>query len=268
MLDEWRFAIDDYMAWMHAAETAASTLRVYLHYLTAFASTGVSPYAAGIDELSRFLGRPGWRPATRKTARSALRSFYSWAVLTGRMDTDPSQLLRPIRVPAGRPRPVPDDVIARALARAVPRDRLMVMLACYAGLRRAEISRVHRRDIVDGVLRIEGKGGRIRDVPLHPVLIAALDRWPIRSGYIFPGMVDGHISADRVGHILAELFGDGWTAHTGRHRFLTKAYLAERDVIAVKELAGHSKLDTTMVYTKVPDGALMRAVMAAGPSAA
>jgi integrase/recombinase XerC len=214
-----------------------------------------------------FLSVSTWAPSTRKTARSAARSFYSWARTTGRITDDPTRLLRAIRVPAGLPRPAPDDVLARAIAGASQRDRLMVMLGAYAGLRRSEIARAHRRDVIGPWLRVHGKGGRVRDLPLHPVIVDALAMWPER-GYLFPGLVDGHISADRVGHILADLLGAGWTAHTLRHRFLSLGYLADRDILAVKELAGHAKLDTTMVYTQVPDGALMRAVMAAGPSAA
>lgn len=265
---EWQQAFDDYIAFMHAAETATGTIRVYLHYLTGLAALcGVDPFLVGVDELAHYLARRSWSPASRKVARSAVRSFYGWAMLTGRISSDPSRLLRPIRVSAGRPRPTPDDVVARALARAsCPRDRLMVMLGAYAGLRRAEIAQVHSRDVMGGVLVVHGKGGKVRDVPLHPVLARAMSTRP--RGYLFPGLVDGHLSADRVGHILADLLGDGWTAHTLRHRFLTLAYKAERDVRAVQELAGHAKLDTTMIYTKVPDGALLRAVMAAGPAAA
>lgn len=265
----WQDALHDYHAWMMSGNVAQSTLRIYTHYLLRLAAlvAPAGPFSIGLDELAMFLSVATWAPATRKTARSAVRSFYSWACTTGRMDADPSRRLRVIRVPAGLPRPAPDAVVDRALATASPRDRIMVMLGAYAGLRRSEIAKAHRRDMFGPWLRVHGKGGRVRDVPLHPVIADELARWPER-GWIFPGKVDGHLSADRVGHVLAELLGASWTAHTLRHRFLSLGYLADRDILAVKELGGHAKLDTVMVYTKVPDGALMRAVMAAGPSAA
>jgi integrase/recombinase XerC len=266
---QWHDALGRYQSWMLSGETASTTIRVYLHYIRRLADkvAPLGPFEVGIDELAAFLAVRSWRPATRKTARSALRSFYRWACETGRLVTDPSERLRPIRVRAGLPRPAPDDAVERAFAHATPRDRLMVMLACYAGLRRGEIAQVHRHDLFGGVVRVHGKGERDRDVPLHPVLIEALRCWPER-GYLFPGMVHGHISADRVGHILGELLGAGWTGHTLRHRFLSLAYQADRDVRAVQTLAGHAKLDSTMIYTKVPDGALLRAVLAAGPQVA
>lgn len=261
---EWHQALSAYTGWMLASGSAETTLRIYRHYLRRLAaSTDVPPFEISIDDLTAFLGVPRWLPATRKSARAAIRSFCGWAYETGRTTQDPSRLLRPIRVPTGLPRPCPDDVLERALQRAVPRDRVMLMLAAYAGLRRAEIAQVHSRDVLGPALRVHGKGGKDRDVPLHPVVADAIASRP--SGYLFPGMDHGHLSPDRVGHIIAELLGGGWTAHTLRHRFLTLCYAAERDPRAVQQLAGHAKLDTTMIYTKVPDGALQRAVMAAGP---
>jgi integrase/recombinase XerC len=267
MADEWTQALAVYTAWMLAAGVAETTLRIYTHYLLRLeAAAQVEPFSVTIDHLVVFVGRRRWQPATRKSARAAVRSFYSWAQQTGRMQDNPAFLLRPVRVQTGLPRPCPEAVLERALRRAVPRDRLMLMLAAYAGMRRGEIAVAHSRDVMGDVIRVHGKGGKVRDVPLHPVLITALSRWP--AGYLFPGLVDGHMSPDRVGHIGTELLEDGWTLHTLRHRFLTLAYSAERDARAVQTLAGHAKLDTTMIYTKVPDGALHRAVLAAGPAVA
>lgn len=263
---DWQQALDTYTDWMIAAGTAATTMRIYLHYLQRLSrQVSCGPFDVDVDELATFLAVRSWKPSTRRTGRSAVRSFYRWARMTRRIGEDPAQLLPPVRVPRGRPRPAPDAALERAFARACPRDRLMVMLAAYAGLRRSEVAQAHTDDVIGASLRVHGKGGTTRDVPLHPVLVGAISRLP--RGYLFPGMVDGHLSADRVGHILGELLGAGWTGHTLRHRFLTLAYLADRDPRAIQELAGHAKLDTTMIYTQVPDGALMRAVMAAGPAA-
>ena len=66
-----------------------------------------------------------WQPETRKSARSACRSFYQWAVATGRTDSDPTRTLRPVRVPAGVPKPCPEAAIRAALENASDRDRLM-----------------------------------------------------------------------------------------------------------------------------------------------
>src|SRR4051794_4017497 len=84
--NEWHQALRTYGAWMVSAGTAATTLRVYLHYLKRLAtSTGVGPFELSIDDLTAFLGAPKWLPATRKSARAAVRSFCAWACETGRI---------------------------------------------------------------------------------------------------------------------------------------------------------------------------------------
>jgi integrase len=88
-----------------------------------------------------------------------------------------------VRVPAGVPRPAPEQVVSAALAAAEhePRERLMLALAAFAGLRRAEIARVHTRDVTEEGLRVRGKGGTVRVIPIHPVLVELLrDRPPGR----------------------------------------------------------------------------------------
>lgn len=56
---------------------------------------------------------------------------------------------------------------------------------------------------------------------------------------------------------------DGWTAHTFRHRLATRAYAGTRDLLAVSELLGHSRPETTQRYVLLPDDALVAAVEAA-----
>ena len=83
------------------------------------------------------------------------------------------------------------------------------------------------------------------------------------EGWVFPSPHGGHLGADRVGKILARALGAGYSAHTLRHRFASRAYTAQRDLRAVQELLGHSKPETTARYVAVPDDALAAAVAAA-----
>ena len=90
---------------------------------------------------------------------------------------DPVERLRSVRIPQNAPRPVPEDVLRAALARASRADvrasnpRLMILLAAYAGLRAAEIAQVRREDLDDDLLRVDGKGGKIRVVPVSGELL-------------------------------------------------------------------------------------------------
>ena len=265
MTPAWEAALAEYAAWSIASGVSAGTRKVRRSYLTRLSEVLPDPWSATIDDLATFLAVPTWAPETRHSARAALRSFYSWAELTGRLEKDPSMRLPRVPVPSGAPRPAPTDILALALERADARGRLMVLLAAHAGLRRGEIAQVHRRDVVDGMLRVRGKGGKVRVVPLSQQLAEAIALSP--EGYLFPGQENGHLSAGHVGKVLSRLLGPGWTAHTLRHRFATRGYAAERDLLAMQKLLGHAKPETTARYAAVPEPALMRAVQAAARDA-
>jgi integrase/recombinase XerC len=228
------------------------------HLIDAYAPTPL--HRLNTAQLLTYLGRDGWAPETRRSARNAVRSYFKWAEQSGLVRHNPALQLPAIRVPAGKPRPTPDQVLVDALAGAQPRERLLVMFAAYAGLRRAEIAKIHTCDIGEGALRVMGKGGRVRVVPLHPAIADELREHILETGYMFPGQIDGHISPGHVGVLIKRTLGSGWSAHTLRHRFASKAYAVQRDLLAVQELLGHSKPETTRRYTQVPDGAVRAAV--------
>jgi integrase/recombinase XerC len=261
----WEDAIDGYLAYATGAGSSPETIRLRRHYLSLLACRcpHVGPWSTSVDELTAVLATPGWAPETRKSARSSMRSFYRWGVDTGKTTTDPSRALPRVRVPLGAPRPTPHDVVTRALAAADDRARTMLLLALLAGLRRAEIAAVHRDEMIrssdrDWSLRVVGKGGKVRVLPLHPVLAETMFH---KSGYLFPGNDHGHLSPDRTGRIIADLLGPGWTAHTLRHRFSTEAYATHHDLFAVQALLGHARPETTARYTAVPDESLRAAVL-------
>ena len=255
---EWQVAMRGYLTYLAASGASAATIRLRRHYIVAFARTTTAPFNVDALDLTSFLATSGWAPETRKSARASLRAFYGWALTCGHINVNPATSLPTVTVPPGQPRPAPDDVFSLALARADARGRLLLMLGAYCGLRRAEIAQVHTRDLVAGSLRVTGKGGRTRIVPVHPSLLGILE--DADPGYLFPGLTNGHLSPKRVGEIIADLLGSGWTAHTLRHRFASRAYAVDRDLRAVQELLGHSTPDTTARYTAIPDGALRAAV--------
>lgn len=251
-------SLDAYVQHLRAAGRATTTVRLRrMHLERYFSWLAADPLAATPDELTAYMAANDWAPETRKSVRASLRGFYQWAEESERIELDPSRRLPKVPVPQGIPHPAPTHVVNAALASATERELLMVHLAAYAGLRRAEIAGLHARDIVGEDVVVRGKGGKVRSVPLHPTLAAELTG---RVGYIFPGRDAGHLSPDRVGRILTKLLGSGWTAHSLRHRFATRAYAADRDLLTVQQLLGHSSVATTQRYTQVPDDARRRAV--------
>jgi len=261
----WITAIEDYLSAQRAAGaplTTCNTRRQHLEHLAR--RVDADPWDLEADALVDYAGDQEWARETRRGRRSTFRSFWAWAVATGRT-TDNLALSLP-KVPASRPRPrpTPDHVYAEALARSTPRERLMLRLGAEIGLRRAEVAVVHsddlEQDLVGWSLVVHGKGSKLRTVPLSPSLALALRALP--RGYAFPGDDDGHLSPRWVGKLMTNLIPEGFTMHSLRHRFATRAYALERDVFAVQELLGHASPATTRGYVVIENATLRRTVLA------
>lgn len=267
MITLWDQVTAEWERWMRAAHRPDTTIKLRTYQLRRFADChrDRDPWSLTLGDLADWLGTHEWKAETMRSYRACLRSFYAWGVLVGHVEDSPAKLLPAIHPPRSLPRPTPEDALHKALSNACERECLMVMLAAYVGLRRGEIARVHSRDVehdTDGwTLRVVGKGGHVRRVPLPPAVALKLRSLP--PGWAFPGQLDGHLSAAYVGKLVSRLLPDGWTTHTLRHRFATRAYAATRDLVTVQELLGHARIETTRIYTQAPPGALRAAVIAA-----
>jgi integrase/recombinase XerC len=256
-------AITDYLRYCEAAGMSAGTLKVKRSRLL-HAAARVDLLTATENDLIDYLAGQTWRAETRRSARSHLRGFYTWAMRTGLRDDNPSAYLPPVKVPHGKPKPATDDAMERALAVADVTLRAMLLLAAYAGLRRNEIATLKVRDVEATRIRVTGKGGRVRLVPIHPELHEALQaqiRRVYPSQYVFPGRFPGtHIGVYYVWEHIKNATG-GTPPHHLRHRFATRAYRTGNDLRAVQELLGHSSPVTTARYVAIDDDALAAAVM-------
>jgi integrase len=265
---EWERTIHAYMRWLGASKQPPTTQKLRSYHLRRFAvETGLCPGDVREDDLLEWLQRPGWSKATARSYRTTFRSFFRWAVRAELIDHDPSADLPVISVAPGVPRPAPEEAVEHGITKARDdRTRLMVRLAAEAGLRCREIALVKVEDVgrdVDGYyLRVHGKGDKERVVPLSDVLAGRILEH--RHGYVFPGQIDGHLSAAYVSKLVSRALPEGVTAHPLRHRFASVAYVGtDGDIRAVQELLGHASVATTQIYTKVPDGAKRRGVLAA-----
>lgn len=265
--NSWAAAIDAWLSWLRAAGRPPTTLRLRRYQLQRVAE-GVAPagpWEVTGEQLLGWLAAQNWSAETRRSWRAALRSFYGWAIEVGRSNCNPSQLVPAVKPTVPSPRPAPEDVYRIALASADDRVRLMVRLAAEMGLRRGEVSRVHGRDLerdADGwYLRVHGKGGKIRRLPVDDGLARILIR-RAGIGFAFPGNDHGHLSAHYVGKLVARALPDAWAMHSLRHRFGTLAYGVDRDLVTVQQLMGHASVQTTIRYVQRPAEAMRRTVAA------
>lgn len=262
---DWATAVADYQAWARmyrrASPNTLTTRRQQLALLArAFPGRPADVTAEALVEWFRGLNVA---PNTYRSRRTTVRAFYAWAVDAGIVERSPATTVPPGVIPAPNPRPAPDSVVSQAWMIADDRVRLMIRLAAEHGLRRGEVALVHSRDLLEDLdgwsLLVHGKGGRERHVPLNLGTAAALRRLP--AGWAFPGRIDGHLSARRVGELVGEVMPGAWTMHKLRHRAGTLFY--ERsggDILVAMELLGHASPVTTRAYVRANRTRLRAAV--------
>lgn len=250
----WPELIATWLDYLRAGGASNGTVKLRAYQLRRFvtAHPGICAEQVTLDHLAEWIATPGWSPATMRSARSALRSFFGWMQLTDRRADDPTRHLPRVRVTIGKPRPAGELTVRRAQQHSDERVRLMVKLASVEGLRAVEISRVHTDDVIEDLvgfsLRVHGKGNKVRVIPLDDRLAHEIVNRP--RGYVFPGQIDGHLSAAYVSKLLSRALPDGVTGHMLRHRAAGRFYEGTGwDLRATQELLGHASVATTQVYT-------------------
>ncbi len=263
----FRDAIGRWRVALRAAGRPETTIRTRTQHLEQLARErpDLQPWTTTTGDLLDWLGSHNWKRESRRAARASLVGFYAWAVVAGYLESSPADALPKITASPPSPRPAGDLDYRRALAHADERVRLAVRLAAEAGLRRGEVVLVHARDLLTDLygrsLVVHGKGGRDRVVPLTDELAAEVEQ-ACAGGWAFPGQVDGHLSPLWLGKIVSDALPPGVTMHALRHRFATRAYAVDHDLLTVQRLLGHASPDTTLRYIRVPDDALRRTVVA------
>lgn len=266
-MEGWDDALRQWRQYQRATGVPDTTLDLRMHHLRRVArSLGGAPASVSLDDLVAFFARQSWSPNTRRSYRTSLRSFYSWMRATGRITGEsPAHLLPAVRIPRAKPRPTPEHAYRRALRIAGDRERLAILLAAQCGLRRSEVAAARtdhlEPDLVGYSLRVEGKGGHVRMVPLPDGLVAEIQRR--EPGWLFPSSHGGHLTPHHLAKLVAECLPDGLTMHTLRHRAASAAYAGTRDLRSVQELLGHASPVTTQMYVQVPDDGVRAAMDAA-----
>lgn len=218
---------------------------------------------ASCNQLEEFLYHRGrdLKPESRATEISHLRGFYRWAVLTERIEMDPTtRLVRP-KVARRLPRPMPDADLSMALDDAPDRIRPWLMLAAYAGLRACEVAPLRGEDIwwehqPPSLWIADGKGGIEETVPLYSALAVELADLP-RRGWLFryidgrPGHIPAHL-VSQVSNRYLHSIGITHTLHSLRHWYGTNMLIASDGNLRVtQEAMRHASPVSTALYTKV-----------------
>ena len=227
----------------------------------------------------------GARSLARKL--SAVKSFYRWlaeregfdasAVLSTRSPKFQRKLPRPLAEDAARE--MIDTVEMQSLTPWVSaRDQAVVTLLYGCGLRISEALGLKGRDLPLGeTLRITGKGGKERMVPVLPAARAAMARYLALCPFdmdadaaLFRGVRGGALPPRQVQKVVEKTrqqlgLPASATPHAMRHSFATHLMNAGGDLRAIQELLGHASLSTTQAYTGVDTARLWEVYQNAHP---
>lgn len=218
-------------------------------------------------DLTRWLAAQTWARETRRSAQQSIKQFWAWAETVGVIEHSPAHDLPHVRAAQPMPRPAPPIVVETGLMNADERTRLILLCAVEVGMRRAEIAQINITDLEPDLagwsIVAHGKGGKDRRIPLSDTLARELTRaCRAAGGFAFPGAIDGHLSAQYVGKLAARALPGIWTLHTLRHRCGTDVYRASGDIMAVRDLLGHTSVATTQRYIATDQERLRDALQA------
>lgn len=217
---------------------------------------------------------------------SGIKSFFGHLERNGVMALEALSVIRAPKRPSTLPKALTVnearatiDTVAEMETRpwVAARDTAVIALCYGAGLRISEALALSRRDLERQSLRVTGKGGRIRLVPLIAVVRAAIEQYIGLCPFtlspnepMFRGVRGGPLSPRLVQLRVEELRGAlglpaSATPHALRHSFATHLLGKGGDLRAIQELLGHASLSTTQIYTHVDTERLLDAYRQAHP---
>jgi len=259
-----------------------NTLSAYRRDLTLFSEWldqqgAQSLLAADASQIQSYLGlklRQGASPRSSARFLSAARSFYRWSLREGHIVDDPT--LRIESPKQGRPLPkslseTDVDQLLSTPDLELPlefRDRTMLEILYACGLRVTELVslRVEQVGLNQGIVRVLGKGGKERLVPMGEEALDWLTQYMRGpraellkgqpSNVLFPSNRSRQMTRQTFWYrikIYAKRAGiqTHLSPHTLRHAFATHLLNHGADLRVVQMLLGHSDLSTTQIYTHV-----------------
>lgn len=255
----------------------------------------------GIDRfaLRAFMGELSRRGLARRSiARkmSAVRSFFRYLHREEIVEANPARVVRSPKLerhlPAWLTRDEVDRLFALTENRSAEggfhgiRDHAIIELFYSSGIRLSELHGLDVTDVdlVGEVIKVRGKGRKERIVPIGGAAVRALRRYeprrvacaaharPADRNALFLTQHGRRVSARQL-QIITKRFLEkvaddaGLSTHSLRHSFATHLLDAGADLLAVKELLGHTSLSTTRIYTHTSKERLKRVYDSAHPRA-
>jgi integrase/recombinase XerC len=281
-----KWHLGNYADTLRAADRALATQRAYLSDAEAFFEWASERGTAAPGEVTQrdlrdylvFMTNRGDERSSILRRRASLRSYFSWLVERGHIETNPAARLLAPRAAQHLPKIVVREQLDNLLEddwgedEWATLDRAVCEVLYGAGLRVSELCGldISSVDFNQGLLRVLGKGRKERVVPLHRRGLEAIRTWlddardeVARDDSPLDALFLNH-RARRLGprdvrRILDHRIARGHVhPHALRHTYATHLVEGGADLRVVQELLGHESLTTTQIYTHVSKSRLQK----------
>lgn len=281
---------------MQQGKDIINRYNTYLRLEKALSANSIDAYLTDLDKLIRFVESEGLKfdevsyenlqqfvaqlhdvgihPRSQARIISGIKSFYRFLFLDGYITVDPTELLETPKIGLKLPEVLTVNEINNILDSidlSVPeghRNRAMLEVLYSCGLRVSELVNLRFTDIYidEGFIKVEGKGGKQRLVPISDIAIREIKNYlcdrntvVVKKGFedvLFLSRRGTSLSRIMVFHIIkqqAELAGitKNVSPHTFRHSFATHLLEGGANLRAIQEMLGHEKITTTEIYTHI-----------------
>ena len=209
---------------------------------------------------------------------SSIKNFYRFSSKRNFLFSQDLDLIKNPKLPENLPRSISNDEVNSIMDSIgngrsdweAARDKAILYLMYGAGLRISEALSIYKNQCPLGDwLRVKGKGGKHRDVPILKIVSDSIQKYllllPVEfvdEEFLFIGRRGGKLSPRIIQRLIQKLriklnLPDHATPHSLRHAFATQLLAGGGDLRSIQDLLGHSSLSTTQRYTSVEVSGLL-----------
>lgn len=296
----WDQSLDKYLFYLKTERNYSShTISAYASDLSQFYQYLVQNHKLHLDQINKselrsFLGylkNEGYKANSINRKIACIRTFFKYLVKLGVIEKNPTATLFSLKTEKYLPPNLSYKTILSALE--LPdettfigaRDKAILELFYGTGIRLGELGTLtlDNIDLVNALIRVKGKGSKERMVPLGRVASVFLKNYLEKRSHIVQHPAKDHkdVFINKIGqklsyrgiqmrvkkYLMLVSRSGKLHPHVLRHSFATHLLDEGADLLAVKELLGHSNLSTTQIYTHVSAENLKKIYRQAHPRA-
>lgn len=279
--------LDTYLESLKAVGKSAVTIKNYRSQLVKFFSWMESRSGSNdpttltsidaVEYRDYLQNERGLKPGSVNTALATIEAFCKWLLEEGHIDHNPLIRVRKVEQVSQAPKWLSKSekyrVIRVALNEKGKRNAAVILTLLMSGLRVSELANLKPEDVILGerkgsIVVRKGKGNKMRVVPIPKDLRDCLGEYLVEhratGKWLFDSQRGEQLTAKGVQHLCAEIGRkakvEGLTPHILRHTYCHDLVTKGIAIEIVAKLAGHSKIETTMIYTQPGDEELQTAV--------